>query len=66
MSLEALLQKEYDVECNGQIVKLKPLKAWTLQPKGRKGVVIGLFRCPDGKVVRKAIAKVDEAGNIIE
>ena len=65
VTMQELLQKEYDVECDGQVVKLKPLKAWTLQPKGRKGVVIGLFKCPNGKTVRKAIAKIDETGNIV-
>lgn len=24
-----------------------PMKTWTLAPKGRKGVTIGLFKCPN-------------------
>ncbi|OYT25901.1 MAG: hypothetical protein B6V02_02685 [Thermoprotei archaeon ex4572_64] len=35
------------------------MKAWILAPKGRKGVIIGLFKCPNGKTVRKAIGKVE-------
>lgn len=65
VEIEDLLQREYDVECMGQVVRMKPIKAWKLKPAGRKGVVIAMFKCPDGKVVRKAIAKVDEEGNII-
>lgn len=57
--ISAYAGKEYDVECDGQVVKLKPMKVWVLAPKGRKGVVIGLFKCPNGKTVRKAIGKTE-------
>ena len=59
VDLTPYLEKEYEVECNGETVKLKPVKAWVLAPRGRKGVIIGLFRCPNGKTVRKAIGKVE-------
>ena len=59
VKIEEYLAKEYDVECDGEVVKLKPMKAWILAPKGRKGVIIGLFKCPNGKTVRKAIGKVE-------
>ena len=58
IDLTPYLDKEYEVDCGGQVLKLKPMKAWVLAPKGRKGVIIGLFQCPDGKKVRKAIGKV--------
>ncbi|ADY01022.1 hypothetical protein VMUT_0812 [Vulcanisaeta moutnovskia 768-28] len=53
------MEKEYEVECDGQSMKLKPVKVWMLAPKGRRGVIIGLFKCPGGKVVRKAIGKAE-------
>lgn len=59
VNLQQYQNREYDVECDGQVVKLKPVKAWILQPKGRKGVIIGLFKCPNGKTVRKAIGKIE-------
>ncbi len=36
--LSSYMEKEYEVECDGQIVKLKPVKVWMLAPKGRRGV----------------------------
>ncbi len=42
----------------GQEVELEPIKVWSLAPKGRKGVKIGLFKSPTtGKYFR---AKVPE------
>ncbi|MEM2021989.1 MAG: chromatin protein Cren7 [Zestosphaera sp.] len=42
----------------GKEVELVPEKVWTLAPKGRKGVKIGLFKSPEtGKYFR---AKVPE------
>jgi hypothetical protein len=61
VTLEDLAKREYDV--NG--MKLRPTKVWKVQPKGRKGFVMALFKTPDGKTIRKVIAKVDEQGNII-
>jgi len=59
MNIQNYLDKVYEVECAGSVVKLKPIKAWVLAPKGKKGVIIGLFKCPDGKVVRKVIGKAE-------
>jgi len=59
VSVEQYLGREYDVECEGKTLKLKPMKAWVLAPKGRKGIVIGLFKCPEGRTIRKAIGKVE-------
>ena len=61
VSIEELAKREYEIEGH----RLKPEKVWKVQPKGRKGFVMGLFRLPDGKVARKVIAKVDEKGNIV-
>ncbi|MET1101880.1 MAG: chromatin protein Cren7 [Pyrodictiaceae archaeon] len=37
-------------------VELTPIKVWTLAPKGRKGVKIGLFKSPDtGKYFRAKV-----------
>ena len=42
----------------GKEVTLAPIKVWTLSPRGRKGVKIGLFKSPDtGRFFR---AKVPE------
>ena len=65
VSLEELKEKTYKVKCGETEVELRPIKVWILKPVGRRGVVIGLFKCPDGSTARKAIAKVDEEGNII-
>ena len=59
VDLSAYANREYEVDCDGQTARLKPMKVWVLAPKGRKGVVIGLFKCPNGKTVRKAIGKVE-------
>ncbi|MCG2885260.1 MAG: chromatin protein Cren7 [Vulcanisaeta sp.] len=61
VTLEDLAKREYDVDGK----KLRPTKVWKVQPKGRKGFVMALFKTPDGKTIRKVIAKVDEQGNII-
>nr|KJR71736.1 MAG: chorismate-binding protein [Vulcanisaeta sp. AZ3] len=65
VSLEDLAKKEYEIEYEGSKYKLKPTKVWKVQPKGRKGFVMGLFRLPTGKVARKVLAKLDEHGNIL-
>ncbi len=43
-------------KCGAEVKE--PIKTWVLAPKGRKGVIIGLFRCPNGHYFR---AKVGEA-----
>ncbi|MEZ0248562.1 MAG: chromatin protein Cren7 [Thermoproteus sp.] len=53
-----LLEREYEVEVEGKKYLLKPEKIWALQPPGKPGVLIALFRTPDGKKVRKVIAKI--------
>ena len=60
IDLTPYLEREYEVDCDGQRLKLKPVKAWVLAPKGRKGVIIGLFKCPNGKTVRKALGKTEQ------
>ena len=38
----------------------KPEKTWVLRPRNRKkGIVIGLFRCPNGHVFRAKIGEVE-------
>ncbi|MEM0453530.1 MAG: chromatin protein Cren7 [Sulfolobales archaeon] len=40
----------------GKEVSLVPEKVWTLAPKGRKGVKIGLFKSPEsGKYFRAKV-----------
>ncbi len=40
----------------GKEVELVPEKVWTLAPKGRKGVKIGLFKSPEtGKYFRAKV-----------
>jgi len=34
-----------------------PTKTWTLAPKGRRPVTIGLFKCPNGHFFRAGIKK---------
>ncbi|WP_069806810.1 chromatin protein Cren7 [Vulcanisaeta thermophila] len=65
VTLEDLAKREYEIEVEGKKYRLKPTKVWKVQPQGRKGFVTGLFKTPDGKTVRKVIAKLDEHGNII-
>lgn len=36
----------------------EPVKTWVLKPKNRRGVIIGLFKCPNGHYFR---AKVGDA-----
>ncbi|AEE94311.1 MULTISPECIES: chromatin protein Cren7 [Acidianus] len=41
---------------SGKEVELAPEKAWSLAPKGRKGVKIGLFKDPEtGKYFRRKL-----------
>jgi len=65
VTLEELGRREYEIEHEGTKHRMRPAKVWKVQPKGRKGFVMGLFKLPNGKVVRKVIAKVDEKGNIL-
>ena len=39
----------------------KPIKTWVLKPKSRetKGVIIGLFRCPNGHYFRVKLGEVE-------
>ncbi|MCE4608131.1 MAG: chromatin protein Cren7 [Caldisphaeraceae archaeon] len=40
----------------GKEVELQPIKVWTLAPKSRKGVKIGLFKSPEsGKFFRARV-----------
>ncbi len=59
IDLSPYLEREYEINCDGEIVRLRPAKVWILAPRGRKGVIIGLFRCPNGKTVRKAVGKLE-------
>jgi len=59
VNLSKYLEQEYEIEHEGQRYRLKPLKAWVLKPRNaNRGIVIGLFKLPNGKTVRKAIGKV--------
>jgi len=59
VELSVYMEKEYDVECDGETIRMKPVKVWVLAPRGKKGVIIGMFKCPSGKTVRKAIGKIE-------
>ncbi len=53
-----MLDREFEVEVGGRKYRLKPEKVWVLQPPGKPGVVIALFKTPDGKKVRKVVARL--------
>ncbi|ABO08304.1 conserved hypothetical protein [Pyrobaculum calidifontis JCM 11548] len=55
---EEILNKEYEVVYEGKRFLLKPAKAWVLQPPGKPGVIVALFKLPNGKTVRKVIARL--------
>jgi hypothetical protein len=55
---EEILNREYEVEYAGTKFWLKPAKAWILQPPGKPGVVVALFKLPDGKTIRKVILRL--------
>lgn len=55
---EEVLNREYEVVVGGRKYFLRPTKAWVLQPPGRPGVVVALFRLPDGRVVRKVVMRL--------
>ena len=50
-----LQDQEFEVECDGQVFRLKPEKVWTTAKEGDFGSVIAIFRCPNGKKVRKCL-----------
>ncbi|MCU7788315.1 chromatin protein Cren7 [Pyrobaculum sp. 3827-6] len=55
---EEILNREYEVEWGGRVYRLRPVKAWILQPPGKPGVVVALFRLPDGRTVRRVIMRL--------
>ena len=55
---EEILNREYEVVYEGRKYLLKPSKAWVLQPPGKPVVVVALFKLPNGKTVRKVIARL--------
>ncbi|KUO80138.1 MAG: chorismate-binding protein [Pyrobaculum sp. JCHS_4] len=55
---EEILNSIYEVEYAGRVYWLKPVKAWVLQPPGKPGVVVALFKLPDGKTVRKVVMRL--------
>lgn len=56
--MSELLDKEFEVEVEGRRYVLRPEKVWVIQPKEKPGVVIGLFKTPDGKTVARVIARL--------
>ncbi|OYT60524.1 MAG: chorismate-binding protein [Thermoprotei archaeon] len=40
-------------KCGAEVEK--PIKTWVLAPKGRKGVKIGLFKCPNAHYFRAKV-----------
>ena len=56
--LDELKEKVYDVDCDGELLKMKPDKVWVIKPPHIPiHTVMALFRCPDGRKVRMAVAK---------
>ncbi|RFA94334.1 chromatin protein Cren7 [Pyrobaculum aerophilum] len=55
---EEILNREYEVEYEGRRYFLRPVKAWVLQPPGKPGVVVALFKLPNGKSIRKVIMRL--------
>ncbi len=58
VDLRRYYENEYEVDVEGKKYRLRPQKVWVLKPQGRPGVVIGIFRTPDGRIVRKNLGKV--------
>ncbi|MCI4464553.1 MAG: chromatin protein Cren7 [Thermoproteus sp.] len=56
--MSELLDREFEVEVGGKKYLLKPEKVWVLQPPGKPGVVIASFKTPDGRRVRKVVARL--------
>ncbi|WP_243666000.1 chromatin protein Cren7 [Vulcanisaeta sp. JCM 16159] len=55
--LSSYMEREYEVDCDGQVMKLKPIKVWMLAPKGRRGVIIGLFKCQVVRSLGRPLAR---------
>ncbi|MCX8136000.1 chromatin protein Cren7 [Pyrobaculum aerophilum] len=55
---EEILNREYEVEYEGRRYFLRPVKAWVLQPPCKPGVVVALFKLPNGKSIRKVIMRL--------
>ncbi len=55
---EDILNREYEIVVGERRYYLKPIKAWVLQPPGKPGVVVALFKLPDGRVVRRVVMKL--------
>jgi len=53
--LRELEEQEFEVDCDGEKVRLKPLKVWTTATAGSFGSVIAVFKCPNGKKVTKCL-----------
>jgi len=52
------LDREYEVRVGENVYRLKPEKVWILKPPKKPGIVVALFRTPDGKTVRKMIDRL--------
>ena len=46
-------------KCGAEVKE--PLKTWVLAPKSRKGVIIGLFKCPNGHYFRARVDTTTQA-----
>jgi hypothetical protein len=55
---EEVLNREYEIEHCGVKYKLRPVKAWLLRPPGRPGIVVALFKLPDGTAVRRVVMRL--------
>ena len=61
VGVKEFLKKEFDVGCRGGVVKLRPIRVYTSYVHGRSTYVIwGIFICPDGSIIKKALGKYVE------
>jgi hypothetical protein len=59
IDLSKYLEKEYEITFGNETYKLKPVKAWLLGRNRKRVVVIGLFKLPDGRSVRRKLDIVE-------
>jgi len=62
VGVKEFLSKEFEINCRSGVVRLKPVRVFTSFVHGRGGVYViwGIFICPDGKIVKKALGKYIE------
>ena len=62
VGIKEFLNKEFEISCRNGVTKLRPVRVYTSYVKGRGGVYViwGIFICPDGSIIKKALGKYVE------